>query len=351
MKDTVCFVLSFSGNINPFNIFQKDGLYGSEYAVYETAKRLVNDYNVYITINQPSGVYIRHDGINYLSECDFNEWSFFTKPKHVVIVRYLSPFFRLNLKYVSNIYYWVHDILPLFHDPFINIPMETINLTNRLCKRYISVGSQCIDNFYKPKWGMDKEKFTVIKNGINLEKDWTFEKVLSSPRISLSFVWSSSEGKGVWNLLNFWPKILEKFPTATLHLCYGFDNPKIQEFIKDYSSIINHGKMLQSDLFNLYKTIDYWFFPNKDQETCGTSCFETAYYGPLQITNTNGPLVENVSGCKILMNDFFYEIVLQGIQFFEENPFEKEKIRKRQYDFAIQNSWDSRIVTWKNLFS
>lgn len=352
MKETVCFMLSFSGsNIDPYKIFENDSLYGAEYAVYETAYRLTADYNVYITLNQPSGLYIRHREINWMSECDFYRWSELVQPDHLVVVRHTSPFVRTNLKHVRNVYMWLHDLLPLFVDPIINIPMEIVNCTNRICKNYISVGNQAITDYYVPKWRMDNDLFVVIKNGITLEREWSLQKVLASTRVKKSFVFSSSEGKGLWNLLNYWPTILKMWPDATLHIAYKYDNPKIFERINNDPSIHYYGKLKQHDLFGLYKQVEYWFFPNADHETCCTTAFETAYYGPIQITNTNGALVENVSGCKIPDGPQFYSVALDGLQFLEENPSIKESIRTRQYNFSLNHTWDHRIPLWKEMFS
>lgn len=351
MKETVCFVTSVSGNnIEPTDFFRKDGCYGSEYAIFETARRLAQIYDVYVTIGKPEQYFERVDGINWVSECDFNRWSQYVKPQHIVVVRYVSPFVKLAIPPGAKLYFWLHDVLPLFHDPQIQLPPFFIGLMNRFVDRYISVGSQAIQNHYVPKWKMDPSKFTVIKNGITLEKDWD---PVSSVRSPLSFVYSSSVGKGLWRLLEIWPRILKEFPIATLEIYYGYqksDEDRLREFIEKYPSVTYHGKVAQRDLFAEYKKMDYWLFPCQDEETCSTTTFETAYYGVIQISNDKGPLKENVSGYKFQDNERFVDNVVSTIRQLESDSRLKELIRKRQFKFSLKNTWEHRATQWHNLF-
>lgn len=352
MKDSICFITSYGGlNIEPQNMINgKDGCYGSEYALYETAKRLVNDYNVFITVIKPTDYFLRTDGINWIAEGDYDKWVQYAKPKHIIVLRYISPFMRYFFPKDAKIYLWLHDILPLLHDEKFPIQKQFMSLCNRFVDKYISVGNQVIKNHYVPTWGMDESKFITIKNGITLENNWN---VLSTKRKPLSFVFSSSVGKGLWVLLDYWKELIKKFPQATLDLYYGYplqDVERLNEYLESYPSVKYHGKVSQKELFEVYKVTDYWFFPCKDEETCSTTCFETAYYGPIQITNTKGALIENVSGFKFDDNSSFWENVLRTLESLESNPITKDSIRKIQYQFALENTWDHRASMWKELF-
>ena len=352
MKETICFITSHAGeNIEPQDYFRKDGCYGSEYALLETARRLTDTYNVFVTIEKPKDYFVRtHGGINWIADGDFNRWVQYARPQHVVVMRFVAPFVKKYFPTGTKIYYWLHDLIPLFHDPQLHLPDFFTNLMNRFVDRYISVGQQVIDGHYGPKWRMDRNKFTVIKNGITLEKNWD---PFSTERRPLSFVFSSSVGKGLWKVLEYWPRIVEKFSSATLDIYYGYpsgDVARLEGMIKDMPSVKYHGKVVQSELFQHYKTIDYWFFPCQEEETCSTTTFETAYYGPIQLTNKKGPLVDNVSGFKFDDGPGFLGMVLETIESLEGNRFIKKSVRKRQFDFACKQTWNSRAEQWKDLF-
>lgn len=347
MRESICFITSYSGaNIDPENFFRDDGCYGSEYSMFETAKRLAVKYDVFITVRKQHNYFMRtHGGINWIAECDYNNWVTFVRPKHIVVMRFVEPFLKMKMPETSNIYFWLHDLLPLFYGVNTPNPKSFMSLINGKVTNYISVGSEVIKNHYVPKWGMDGNKFRVIKNGITLEKDWN---PMSSERKPLSFVFSSSEGKGLWRLLDMWPRITEKYPSATLDIFYGYPDAvraKLAECEKTLTNVRYRGKVSQYQLFEAYKNIDYWLFPCEDEETCSTTTFETAYYGPIQITNKRGALIENVSG--IMCDDEnFIDRALETIESLESNKFIKKSIRQRQYNFAVKNTWDSRVEQW-----
>jgi len=311
---------------------------------------LSDTYTIYITLPRPSGYYCRKSGINWMAECDFNKLSEFVRIDHLVIMRFVQPFFTLSTNNVENIYYWLVDLHPLLQ----NYPRDSINMINRIVKRFISIGTPPIQQYYIP-YGL-RDNFKVIRGGVTPQPNWSIHNLLKSPRTPLSFVYSSSIGKGLINLLNFWPRLLSRFPSATLNIYYGYsetESRQILQYISNFPSITYHGKCLQSVLWEKYKNIEYWLFPNADAETSCNTTFETAHFGPIQISNNKCALDENISGCKIPIvnvNDCFYDIVLDGIEYLETHPLEKNRIRKRQYEFSLQNTWNHRKADWVNLF-
>lgn len=355
MKESICFITSYSGkNIEPDDYFRDDGCYGSEYSLLETAKRLTDDYNVFITIGKPNDYFKRtHGGINWIAECDYNRWVQYSRPKHIVVVRYSCVFTELFFPPESKIYYWLHDPIPLVYreGPAGFVPKQFISLINRIADRLVSVGNQIIRDSYEPQWGLRSENFTVIKNAVNIEEGWD---PLSTTRRPLSFCFTTTPSRGLWPLLEVgWPMILEKFPQATLDLYYGYnagDKARVEEFVKKYPSITIHGKVKQPELFDAFRTMEYWLYPCTEQETCCTTTFETAYYGPIQITNKKGALIENVSGFKFDEGPDFWKNVVETVESLESNPFIKKSIRMRQYKFSLENTWEKRVEQWKSLF-
>lgn len=351
-KKVVVFVTNACGqNINPANIYGMDNLYGTEYTLYETARVLSDIYTVYITLPRSAGFYMRTNGINWISEFDFNEMNRYVHVDHLVILRFMEPFYKLRLDNVDNIYYWLFDIIPLLQ----GYPRDSINLTNRIVKRYISMGNPPISQFYLPYGFADK--WTAIRGAIKPVENWSIQSLLASPRKPLSFIYSSSIGKGLINLLTIWPLIVKRFPGATLQICYGYTPDEyraISSYFPGDKSVDYVGKVEQKALWEKYKNTDYWFFPNADAETCCNTTFETAHFGPIQITNNKCALDENVSGCKIPITEVdrkFVDIVLDGIEYLEMHPHEKVRIRKRQYAFSLENTWMHRKQDWINLFS
>lgn len=351
MRETICFITSYAGlNIEPLEIFRNDGCYGSEYALFETARRLAKDYNVFITVRKERDYYVRTQEINWIAESDYNRWIKYAKPEHVVVVRFSCAFIENTFPEGAKLYYWLHDPIPLVYWGERTVKKDFMSTLNKHVHKFVSVGNQIIKNSYVPEWGLDGSKFVTIKNGVNVEEKWNPLPVKRKP---LSFCFTTTPSRGLWPLLNKgWPLILEKFPEATLDLFYGYndeDRKKVQEYVAKYPMITIHGKVNQRDLFERYKELEYWLYPCTEQETCCTTCFETAYYGPIQITNKKGALVENTSGFRLEENSRFWQNVVAIIEILETNPSIKTSIRKRQFIYACQNTWDHRAEEWRNL--
>ncbi len=109
------------------------------------------------------------------------------------------------------------------------------------------------------------------------------------------------------------------------------------------------GKVTQQTLFDKLKYIDYWLYPCSFFETCCTTLIEMQYHGIICITSKIGALKENNNGIIIGNDDKFGEDAFNTLVMLEENPERKEEIRRRQYLWAREQTWDKRVDQWLNV--
>jgi hypothetical protein len=76
------------------------------------------------------------------------------------------------------------------------------------------------------KYGIEPSKCYIIKNGITLDSQWNIDNM---KKIHNSFIYSSWTEKGLWNLLDHWPKVLEIMPDARLVRCSEFGDAIIRK--------------------------------------------------------------------------------------------------------------------------
>jgi glycosyltransferase involved in cell wall biosynthesis len=342
----VAILTSYGGQI--FDPVKGMDGYGSELAVYEVMRRLSKFHDISIFISKPKGFEIKRWGITWRSSAD---WDDFNPPDVIIILRYMNIFLDYYLPPQSKIMMWFHDDYPLPQWNGIYINPNLMRNVEPFVDQWIAVGTSQILERLSPGWGINMDKTTVIKNGITLEKDFDS---LTSKRKPLSFVYSSCPNRGLWNLLSKWNKIKAKFPEATLTIFYkktDETNKKFEPYENDPS--INYvGKVEQKVLFEKLKETDYWLYPTKFFETCCTTAIEMAYYGPITITSTVGALKENVKEKKIHhdpYSDEFIDEALEYIESLENDSKKKQEVRRLQFEWAKEQTWDHRIPQWQKL--
>lgn len=342
---TISFLTGYAGQIIDPEVFHEKPVFGSELALLEVAQRLGKKANVSIFISKPAGYVFKKWDITWRSDADWNELVIQNPPMHIVISRYIGCMNDLRMPPSSKIWLWVHDVTP--HCAY-NGKMLEPSYTNNMCRRLsgvITVGDSQRDEIIIPQYKIPRHLFTTIKNGINLVP------IPNKKRCPMSFVYASGVNRGLDNLLRMWPGIQKEWPHATLQIFHSLTDEEKQKIVSlGFERISPVGKVNQKTLFQKLELIDYWLYPCSFFETCCTTAIEMAYHGPICISNDLGALKENNKGI-IVPGEKFGEDVMKLLHRLENNPEEKEEIRKRQYLWAKEQTWDNRAEEWCRLFS
>ena len=180
-------------------------------------------------------------------------------------------------------------------------------------------------------------------------------------KIPYKFIYSSFPDRGLLPLLEMWPKILNKYPKATLHIHSDLSNKnkpeeinKIKELLYKYNEIKNFKKSLfynirtsKKELINDWKTTDIWFYPCTYLETFCYTTIEAAISKTLVITANLGSLKYTVGDRGILLDGNFYNSEFQDKALDEifkviDDKELKNSLIEKNYNWAINLTWENR---------
>jgi len=131
---------------------------------------------------------------------------------------------------------------------------------------------------------------------------------------SHTLFYGSSYDRGLQHLLKMWPTIYEKFPDATLHICYGWntfdaffkDNPERQNWKKrmndamNLPGIVHHGRVGKKELKKIRQQCGIWVYPTDFQEINCITALECQSDGVVPVVMNFAALKETVqSGVKV----------------------------------------------------
>jgi glycosyltransferase involved in cell wall biosynthesis len=236
---------------------------------------------------------------------------------------------------------------------------DLINQPFRLLNNEYLTGVFVLSNFHKrniirynPKL---EQRILLTANGIPVEEYEDDENVRRREDV---FIYSSSPRRGLGTLLRDWPAVREVYPTAVLHVAYGFDlSMKMCELTRNYNElavykhllnlckttpgVVYHGRLPQHELAKLQKEAYAWLYPPSDfQETFCITALEVMAAGAIPVTRDNGAL------CEVLYNYVQWDknvSTLEQIRYIRENAEFLKDLPK----FLAANKTRANKFTWE----
>jgi GR25 family glycosyltransferase involved in LPS biosynthesis/tetratricopeptide (TPR) repeat protein len=338
-SNKVLFYTGWAGEKWNFTFSLQNALGGSETAVAYLSKNFPTNYEIYVAGDVEEEVV---DNIHYIH--NFNLPNFLkTNAIHsIVISRYIGFLELFSFFSTYQLFLWAHDTV--FH-AFGSNSLNDQQILNKWNFKITNV--VCLTEWHKQhiseRYPMIKDKIVTINNGLRNE---LFTCPLNE-KIAKSFVYSSCSERGLGKLLALWPKIIEKWPEATLKISSYNNFPKddnevtISEIIKQYPSIEHLGRLCRSDLYKLTATSEYWLYPSYWPET---SCITALEMLRSEVICVYYP----VAGLINTMQDF-------GIPIKENEELEvlfsiteeqKDILRFTGRKYAESCSWENRATVW-----
>lgn len=177
--------------------------------------------------------------------------------------------------------------------------------------------------------------------------------------------WGSSYDRGIDILLKLWPKVLDKFPDATLHCCYGWElfdkgyanNPERMAWkekinkLMEQKGIVHHGRVSKSELEAIRKKCGIWAYPTYFGETCCITALDCQKDGVVPVTMDYAGLSETVqSGIKVKGDIYDPEVREEYLQALlgmmgDEKIWWEEK--EKGIEFAQEWTWDNVAKKWE----
>jgi len=185
-------------------------------------------------------------------------------------------------------------------------------------------------------------------------------------KIKNKFIYSSFPNRGLLQLLQMWPSIIEKEPTSTLHIYSDVNNKwsndvepekmsQIRNLLEALSDskygIYYHGWVSKTVLKEAWLTSDIWFYPCTFMETFCLTALEAASSKTFVVTNDLAALQNTVGnrGC-IIKGDpttkEWQQTALEQIFFYmdENNNHLKEELIGKNFEWSMSLSWKQQAT-------
>lgn len=195
------------------------------------------------------------------------------------------------------------------------------------------------------------------------------------------FIYSSFPNRGLLPLLQMWSRIVERFPDASLHIYSDIDGEWVNSVAKDQmdqirdilteknalpaqnnetgvnnennENIYYHGWVNKSNLYEAWQTSEYWLYPCTFMETFCLTALEAALYKTCVITNGIAALENTVGNRGIIvpgdpMAQKWQTTALSKLFEIMENNEKREKLINKNYNWAVQLSWENQAEKLMN---
>ncbi len=266
-------------------IYKKGGMGGSETALIEMAKNLKALTKKPVKVfNMREKDLVCESGVEYISNRKMVEYLSKHKPKtHIA--------WRHNIR-VTNAptYLWCHDLVT-----------GTVEARQNFDK------IMCLTPFHreyvKGMQGVPHDKIILTRNGITPDK-FDFERKPKDPN---KIVYMSSADRGLDGAMLVMDEVIKEFPSAQLHIYYGFENlykygpqmsalaDKIKGMIAERPHVIYHGFTEQSKMYREVSDAAIWLHPATFIETSCITAMEMLALGVFPITRRLGGLKDTLA--------------------------------------------------------
>jgi predicted O-methyltransferase YrrM/tetratricopeptide (TPR) repeat protein len=305
-----------------------------------------NVENIYVVLHDltPSGVVIPFSNKLKQIFC-LSEWH----------VEYFTQFFP-HFKDIAVPFYYGIDI-ERFNDWSYGLKIHTDQHDARCMERYAQ-------GHHTTQLDINNERVIETEEGDMPKSNIHMSVVESSPKIPYKFIYSSYPNRGLYELLQLWPAIVEKYPEATLHIYSDVNGswvnkvePVLMQKIRDlYSKYENlpgglhiyvYGWVNKETLAEAWKTSEYWFYPCTFMETFCLTALEAALSKTLAITNGLAALRNTVGNRGICIegdasSQEWKDRSLTELFSIMENREHREDLVEKNYEWAKTMSWENQ---------
>ena len=291
----------------PWSAFdiEKYGLGGTEKCVALLSSALAElGHEVYVVGQihenniQDNPRYVRYENLNSTKPIYVYENLQAQVPKTIdllVGVNYINYLVYFKDFEVKKNFFWIHntDYYQWFEGEKLN--EDLYHLNHRSIDRIV-----CLTEWHKEtisqRYGVDKERIITIPNPIDNSK---FLPFIFDDKIPNSFIYTSHAERGLSNLIDEWPKILERCPDATLHIAtpeYGMDyfNDHFLHKVMPLQGVTFYGSLGQDRLYALMAKCQVWYYPSDYEETYCLTAIEMMVHGIVPSTRLTASLAEVV---------------------------------------------------------
>jgi glycosyltransferase involved in cell wall biosynthesis len=321
------------------------GVGGSETFIIEMAKYMQKNgkYNVIVfcKCNEEDNF----DGVIYRNLTEFSRFISENIVEHCMVSRYTEYIPLCIRSHVQNLYLILHDLL---------LPETIIPINPKL--KHIFCLTDWHAQYFLSYFPIFKDITKTFSYGIDQSK------FIECKKKKHKFIYSSYPNRGLLYLLKVWPRIVSKYPEATLHIYCDVESNWANSMYRDHMievkrllynfmsveslNIKYHGWVDKNTLSESWRTADVWFYPCTYAETFCLTALEAAMSKTLVVTNDLAALINTVGDRgEVIKGDpsteDWQDRALEKLFDVLESPIKNELI-ERNYNWAMQLSWESR---------
>lgn len=353
------FVYIADGGFNQWTgstILEK-GVGGSETYIIEMARYIqqTNIFQVVVFCNTPNNNEETFENVIYKP---LDQYASFIKNNkvHTCFISRFSEYLPLTYKsLVENIYLVLHDLTASGNVIPIEPKLKKVFCLSEWHVSHMSTIFPQLTNLLVPfYYGIDNRFKNEATNNI-------------IKKIKNKFIYSSFPNRGLLQLLQMWPKIIENIPTSTLHIYTDVNNkwsndvePEKMTQIRNQLSLLAdskygiyyHGWVGKQELAEAWLTSDIWFYPCTFAETFCLTALEAASSKTFVVTNDLAALQNTVGnrGCIIKgdpTTEEWQEEAIDKILYYLVSDINDENLAKKQKLIEDNYKWAENL-TWKN---
>lgn len=180
--------------------------------------------------------------------------------------------------------------------------------------------------------------------------------------------YGSSYDRGLQHLLELWPKVIEKYPDAELHICYGWnlfdrafsDNPermawkkRMQDMMKT-KGITHYGRVGKGELRAVRQKCGIWAYPTHFEEINCITALDAQEDGCVPVVINYAALKETVwSGARIEGDIYDPETKQKYLEALLDLMGDEKKWKEEQKkgkELAQNYLWERIAEKWEKHF-
>lgn len=289
-KKVICFVSPGGWKQWDGETLETMGLGGSETFSIRYAETLVREYGYKINVFCDCEKIKDYNGVTYIPLKEYLNY-LATMTIDICIINRFPEYVPVTvLNGVEKVYLVLHDLA----SEDVIIPLHP-NLK----------GVLCISEWHRQQF---VNLFPALENKTEVISYGIETSVFSGDYIreNYSFIYPSFPNRGLLPLLQMFPKIVEKYPTAHLNIFCDMKNEWLNKYHKEVvdkieilleeqkESVTNHGWVNGETLRIYWSKAHVWFYPCTFAETCCLTAYEAASSHTLVVSNHLAALEQSV---------------------------------------------------------
>ena len=343
----------------------KKGVGGSETYIIEMARYIQKQgaFKVIVFCNCVAPEVF--EDVDYIPLSQFHPFAK-NVPVHTCIVSRFSEYIPVAIHgQVENLYLVLHDLTPSgvvlpLHPKF----KKVFCLSEWHVSHFLSIFPQFTGITVPFYYGIDVNKFSSVSDSksasTNFKTNDNIRLDIVEPKVARKFIYSSFPNRGLLQLLQMWPKIIGKYPDASLHIYSDVDGKwvnsveremmiQVRQLLNYYkgnakNNVVYHGWVSKAELAEGWASSEYWFYPCTFRETFCLTAVEAALSRTACITNGLAALENTVGDRGICVPGDptikeWQNRALDALFSIMENSAKREELVQANYEWASKMSW------------